>query len=341
MEERNSRGTAGSDQGDGFKQAEEYKGSDSASDPNGGASPGSGQYDPAGQRPLPVYRPEQDYPGGSASNPSVRPANGYGAPQGGPSDPAHRANPGHGLGQDEAPGSGRRSANQGGLPAGFNQGHGGQGNGHSSSGSISAMAVSGLVLGIVALILSFIPIINNLAFFIGILGLIFALVGMHATGRRARKKGRGLSIAGVIICVLALVVTLAMQKGFSKAGESFRTPEKQTTTSQSTGTVKDAPKEGEKAKTKTITLKASSTGSGSATYGPAGSSSQEKFEGSWQKDITGEAAKQMHSLTVMGDFMNQDPNQKLTCDILVDGVSKDHKEATGAGAVVTCTSPIF
>lgn len=202
------------------------------------------------------------------------------------------------------------------------------------------MAVGSLVMGIIALVFSFIPIINNAAFILGVIGLVFALAGLHATGRKGYKKGKGLSIAGVVLCVLAMVITLAMQSGFSKAADSVSGSTGAATSQEKPGG-KPAKADGGKSKTETITLKATSTGSGSVTYGPAGSSSQEKFTGDWQKDITGDAAKQTHTMTVMGEVMNQDPSQKVTCDVFVNGVSKDHKEATGSAAAVTCTSPIF
>lgn len=237
-------------------------------------------------------------------------------------------------------------AGQGGAPLDPRQGRGGRN--RPEGRSTSAMAVASLVMGVITLIFSFIPIINNAAFVLGVIGLVFALVGLHATGRKGYKKGKGLSVAGVVLCVLAMVITLAMQSGFSKAADSVSgsagaaaSQEKPGGGSAKAGAQAGSPASGGKSKTETITLKATSTGSGSVTYGPAGSSSQEKFTGDWQKDITGDAAKQTHTMTVMGEVMNQDPSQKVTCDVLVNGVSKDHKEATGSAAAVTCTSPIF
>lgn len=80
----------------------------------------------------------------------------------------------------------------------------------------SAMAIAGLALGLVALLTSWMPIFNNLSFFIGLLGAVFALVGTVATFRRTRS-GKGLAIAGLIVSIVACAVVLAAQQATSQA----------------------------------------------------------------------------------------------------------------------------
>ena len=80
----------------------------------------------------------------------------------------------------------------------------------------SAMAIVGLVLGIVALVTSWMPILNNGSFFLALLGAIFAIVGLTATLRRTRS-GKGLAIAGLVICIIACAAVLAAQQATSKA----------------------------------------------------------------------------------------------------------------------------
>lgn len=82
---------------------------------------------------------------------------------------------------------------------------------------MSGMAVAGFTLAVIALVLGWIPIINNLAFVLAILGLIFAIVGMIATRRTGRKRGRGLAIAGLVIALLAGGLVIAAQNAASKA----------------------------------------------------------------------------------------------------------------------------
>ena len=75
----------------------------------------------------------------------------------------------------------------------------------------SGLATAGMVLGIIGAVLSFIPIINNIAFFIGILALIFGIIGI------VKKTGKGKAIAGVVLGILSIVITLAMQSAVSDA----------------------------------------------------------------------------------------------------------------------------
>ncbi len=80
----------------------------------------------------------------------------------------------------------------------------------------SAMAIAGLVLGIIGLLTSFLPIINNLSFILGILGLVFAAVGMTGC-LRGKRTGKGMAIAALVLNILTVVVVLASQAAMSAA----------------------------------------------------------------------------------------------------------------------------
>lgn len=87
-----------------------------------------------------------------------------------------------------------------------------QGQGLSKSG----MAVAGLVLGIIALLTSFLPIINNFAALLAILGLIFGIVGLVGV-LKGKKSGKGMAIAAVVLNAVAIVVVFATQAMFGAA----------------------------------------------------------------------------------------------------------------------------
>lgn len=93
--------------------------------------------------------------------------------------------------------------------------------------SKSGMAIAGFVLGIIALLTSFLPIINNFSFFLAILGMIGILKG--------KKSGKGLAIAAIVICVVSGVVVLGTQSMYSAALDSATSSA--TTTSTSTSSV--------------------------------------------------------------------------------------------------------
>lgn len=74
----------------------------------------------------------------------------------------------------------------------------------------SGLCTVGLVLGIVGVCTSFIPIINNLSFFMGILAVIFGLVSI-------KKASKGKMVATVVLGIIAIVITLGAQKTASDA----------------------------------------------------------------------------------------------------------------------------
>lgn len=80
----------------------------------------------------------------------------------------------------------------------------------------SGMAITGFVLGVIALLTSFLPIINNASFIFAVLGLVFAIVGFVGISK-GKKSGKGLAIAALIICVVSGVVVLATQTAYSNA----------------------------------------------------------------------------------------------------------------------------
>lgn len=83
----------------------------------------------------------------------------------------------------------------------------------------SGLAIAGLVLGIVAAATSFLPIINNGSFILAIVGLILSIVGLMGI-RKGTKSGKGMAIAGLVLCLVAGAVVLASQAIYSAAIDS-------------------------------------------------------------------------------------------------------------------------
>lgn len=80
----------------------------------------------------------------------------------------------------------------------------------------SGMAIAGLVLGILAAVSSWIPIINNLSFVIAVIGLVLSIVGVVAT-TRGKKVGKGLAVAALVVNLVAAGIVLATQSAMSSA----------------------------------------------------------------------------------------------------------------------------
>jgi hypothetical protein len=78
----------------------------------------------------------------------------------------------------------------------------------------SGLAISALVLGIIALFLCWVPIVNNFAAILAVVGLALGVPAL-ISARRGRRTGSGLAIASVILSALALVGVLSTQALYS------------------------------------------------------------------------------------------------------------------------------
>lgn len=80
----------------------------------------------------------------------------------------------------------------------------------------SSLATAGMVLGIIGVVFSAVPIINNAAFVVGLLAAIFGIVVLVKT-RTDKELRRGKAIAGVVMGVLTIVIVLASQYIYGQA----------------------------------------------------------------------------------------------------------------------------
>lgn len=86
----------------------------------------------------------------------------------------------------------------------------------SASKSTSVCAIIATVFGALAFVTSFIPIINNGSFILGLIGVVLGIIAMVGT-LRGKKEGKAIAIIGTVLSVLAIVITLVMQSAASKA----------------------------------------------------------------------------------------------------------------------------
>lgn len=205
---------------------------------------------------------------------------------------------------------------------------------HEDTRRTSGMAITGLVLGITGLVLSFIPIVNNFAFVLAIVGAIFAVIGIIKGGPKGKKKGRVMSIIAAVLCVLACVITLVMQQSVSDALDKAQHDVNQ---KMGVSTLSDQG-DGNKPKIESVELQATATGKGNVMWDDgAGSSNSQDFDKTWTKKVDPKDAKGMLSLYVTGDMTSDSDDQKMSCTILVNGKQKQHKEASGSAGSADCT----
>ena len=81
------------------------------------------------------------------------------------------------------------------------------------------LALIALIIGILALILSWVPIINNLAAILAIVGFVLAVIAIIVN----RKNKKTLSIVGLVISIVAFIIVMATQAFYVKTlDDSFK-----------------------------------------------------------------------------------------------------------------------
>ncbi|MDQ1007206.1 putative membrane protein [Streptomyces sp. V4I23] len=79
----------------------------------------------------------------------------------------------------------------------------------------NGLATAGLVLGIIAVIFSFIPLVNVIVWPLAILGLIFGAIGLAKSGKVG--KGKGASITALVTSLVSVVMFFVMNAVFVSA----------------------------------------------------------------------------------------------------------------------------
>jgi amino acid transporter len=72
----------------------------------------------------------------------------------------------------------------------------------------SGLAITSLVLGLIGLMLSWIPIINYLAVILGLVGLVLGVIGIW-------KSKRVMSIIGAVLCALTIIISFVAFASFA------------------------------------------------------------------------------------------------------------------------------
>lgn len=80
----------------------------------------------------------------------------------------------------------------------------------------SVAAIIGLVFGILALLLSAVPIVNNFAFVLALTGLVCGIIGLLAI-RKEKRTGTKLAWSAVGLSVLSILIVLVTQQIYSDA----------------------------------------------------------------------------------------------------------------------------
>jgi hypothetical protein len=90
----------------------------------------------------------------------------------------------------------------------------------------NGFGVTALVLGIVAIVGAWIPVINVVSIAIAVIGLIFAIVALAVAGKRG-GKGKGTGGTGLVLSILAIAGAIIMNVVVFNAASDYVNEEKE------------------------------------------------------------------------------------------------------------------
>jgi hypothetical protein len=80
--------------------------------------------------------------------------------------------------------------------------------------------IVGLIVGVLALTISWVPIVNNVAFFFALLSGVLGIVGLIATRPVGKRSARWTAISALVLTALSVVIVLSTQALYGKAIDS-------------------------------------------------------------------------------------------------------------------------
>jgi len=181
----------------------------------------------------------------------------------------------------------------------------------------NGLGTAGFVLGLIGLVFSPIPLVGVVAWPLAVLGLILSAVGV-ARVRSGKATNKGLSIAGVVVSLLALVVSVlwAVVIGKAISDVNDQVSAHHTIVYQVSGDAKAVDIDYSTFDRNTILI---NTEAGAAVP--------------WTKTVeaTGFLAGAQFTATAGPD------GGSVSCKVIVDGKEAKTATAAGAGAIASCT----
>ncbi|HEX6360933.1 DUF4190 domain-containing protein [Actinophytocola sp.] len=181
----------------------------------------------------------------------------------------------------------------------------------------NGLGLTGFILGLIGLLLSFIPLIGVVAWPLVILGIIFSAIGI-AKASKGRATNKGLSIAGLVVSVIGLVICIVWATVINKAVDEVN---------------EEAAREA--VIVYEVTGDAANVDVTYSTFGDEMTTNDETVAAlPWTKEVkTKGLVKEGQLIVTTGES-----GGTVTCKITVDGKEVETATATGPFQMATCDS---
>ena len=182
----------------------------------------------------------------------------------------------------------------------------------------NGLGTTGFVLGLIGLVLSFVPVIGMIAWPLVILGIIFSAVGF-SKAQKGRATNKGLAITGLVVSIVGLGVCIVWAVVFGKAVDEIQDEANR-----------------EAVIVYEVTGDAANVDVTYVTYSDTNANDQQETVATlpWSKEVrTKGLVKEGQLIATTGET-----GGSVTCRITVDGKEVAKKTATGAFAMADCDS---
>jgi hypothetical protein len=182
----------------------------------------------------------------------------------------------------------------------------------------NGLGTTGFVLGVIGLVISFIPLVGVVAWPLVILGIIFSAVGI-AKAAKGRATNKGLAIAGLILSIIGLVICILWAAVWKTAADEVNDEANR-----------------EAVIVYEITGDATEVDVTYSTFSDTNANTKDEHVAAlpWTKEVkTKGYVKEGQVIVTTGEA-----GGNVTCKITVDGKEVESNTASGPFAMATCDS---
>jgi predicted PurR-regulated permease PerM len=183
----------------------------------------------------------------------------------------------------------------------------------------SSLAIVALVLGALAFILCFIPVVNFVAFALAVASVACALISLLR-----KMGGKAMAIIGLVLSVIAFIGAIIVN---ALVAAAVSTASHEISKSLETYSAQASAKH-------TIQYKVTANAPATVHYWAPDGSSQTDVSADWSKDVTSTGFTSAFVTVTASDYQNK--SSAVSCEILIDGKSVAKNTGSGALASASC-----
>ncbi|ABY25041.1 hypothetical protein RSal33209_3329 [Renibacterium salmoninarum ATCC 33209] len=195
------------------------------------------------------------------------------------------------------------------------------------------LGITALVLGIVAFVLAFLPIINFVSYPLAIAAIILGIIGFAKKGASKVMPivGGVLGVLALIIAIIVTVIGIAFVNNIkSNVDDQYSSAASKISSAASEASSAAAQYSNDSAKVHTVKYVATSNVAAKADFSNETGTSNEAVSGTWEKEVTMKGSFLFPTVSVSVDDFSTQSN--LSCEIFIDGQSISKK--TGSILVI-------